>query len=263
MTERQPNPGFLRRLFVGWPHDIAVAAAFLTRLPFRPRWDGPDDLSQAARAFVVAGVLVGFIGGGALWLAAKADLHPLACALIGLLAAAVVTGALHEDGLADVADGLGATSRERRLEIMRDSRIGSYGVLALIFAVGIKAAILAGLPGPGLALGAFITAAALSRAVMPLCMATMRPAREDGLGHGAGRPDLADAVLGFAVAVLIAIALFGWIIGPSAVVAALVAMALGAWLAQARFGGYTGDVLGAVQQCAEVSVLIVIGAYLP
>jgi adenosylcobinamide-GDP ribazoletransferase len=258
----------ITRLFIGWPHDIAVAGAFLTRLPFRPKGNAggnahASDLSRAMRAFPLIGALVGGIAGGGLWLAAQADLHPLACAFIGLIIAAGVTGALHEDGLADVADGMGGYDRERRLEIMRDSRSGAFGVLALILAIGLKAAILAGLPGPGLAWGAFVAAAALSRAVMPVCMIILTPAREDGLGQGAGRPEMSEIAQALAIGGIVAIAVLGWGLGLGAMLAALAAVLLTGWLARARFGGYTGDVLGAVQQSAEIFILIVVGAILP
>jgi len=221
------------------------------------------DLAQAARAFPLVGLAVGGLAGGVMWLAAGTALGPLACALIGLAAAAWLTGALHEDGLADVADAMGGGSRERRLEIMRDSRIGTYGVVALILAVGLKAAVLSGLPGPGVAWAAFAAAHALSRAVMAPCMAWMAPARTDGLGHGAGRVDGPGMVQALALGGLAALVLLGWQAGLAAIAAAAAAAWVVARLARRRFGGYTGDVLGTVQQAAEVSVLIVVGGVIP
>ncbi len=258
----------ISRLLTDWPHDIAVAGAFLTRLPFRPkglvaRAAGMDALAHAARAFPVIGLLVGGIAGGALWLATRADIYTLPSVIIGLIVAALITGALHEDGLADLADGMGARSRERRLEIMRDSRIGAYGVLALIFSITLKAALLAGLPWPGLAWAAMVGAAVLSRAVMPLCMLVLPPARADGLGQGAGRPDGLVVAQSLGLGIVVAIALFGWAMGLAAIVAALLAFVIVGWLARSRLGGYTGDVLGALQQVAEVFILIVVGAILP
>lgn len=258
-----PKKSYAARLFLGWPRDIAIAAAFLTRLPLTPRWGGDDMLARSVRAFPLVGVVAGGFGGGALWLAAGAGLPPLAYAFIGLLAVVAITGGLHEDGLADVADGMGGYDRNRRLEIMRDSRIGAFGVLALIFAVGLKASVLAGLPGPGLAWGAIIAAAALSRAVMAPCMLMLKPARDGGLGHGAGRPSGLDAALGFGLGVAVAVGILGWGPGLGAAAAALSALFLTAWLARARFGGYTGDVLGAVQQTAEISVFVIVGVSLP
>ena len=112
----------------GWPADLFSAAAFLTRLPVPAAHVPTGGLAQAARAFPVVGAGVGAAAGGVLWLAAQAGLPPLVCALLALAAAALVTGALHEDGLADLADGLGGgRDREAKLRIMRDSRIGAFG----------------------------------------------------------------------------------------------------------------------------------------
>lgn len=260
-------PPLARRLFGGWPGDILRAGAFLTRLPFRPAVGagngGMADLAPAARAFPLIGLVIGGLGGGAIRLAAETGLSPLAAALVGLCVCAWLTGALHEDGLADMADAMGGGDTARRLEIMRDSRIGSYGVLALIFAVGLKAAALAGLPGPGVAWAALAAAAALSRAVMVPCMAWLRPARADGLGHGAGRPDGLVVALALGLGALAALALLGWAVGLAALAVALAAGFVVGRVARRRFGGYTGDVLGAAQQAAEISVLLVVGAFLP
>jgi len=261
LSDTQP-PTLASRLLAGWPGDILAAGAFLTRLPVRAA-SGMEALAAASRAFPLIGLVVGAVGGGALWLAAQADLHPLACGFAGLIAMAWLTGALHEDGLADFADGMGGRDKARRLEIMRDSRIGSYGVLALIFAVGIKAAILAGLQGPGIAWAALAGAAALSRAVMAPCMTLLRPARADGLGKSAGRPDGLVSVQSLGIGAIAAVSLFGWTLGIAALAAALAALLSVGWLARSRLGGYTGDVLGTVQQVAEIFILLVVGAILP
>ena len=247
-----------------WTRNIATAGSFLSRLPFRPSGDiQAEDLSSAVGAFPLIGLLIGGLCGSALWVADWAGLQPLACAFIGLLACVWITGALHEDGLADLADGLGGTNRDRRLAIMRDSRIGSFGVLALILTVGLKAAILAQLSEEGLGWSAMIVAAALSRSVMAPCMVLIPPARTDGLAYSAGRPDASGTAQALIFGAAISIAFFGW--GPSIVIlaGALLAMAIIAWLARSQLGGYTGDVLGAVQQTADVFILVVIGAMLP
>ena len=131
-------------------------------------------------------------------------LHPLACALIALAVSALVTGALHEDGLADVADGFGGGgNKAARLKIMRDSRIGTFGVLAVLFSVGIRAGIVAGLPGPGLGAAALIAAAALSRGFLPAAMHFMAPARKSGLAAKAGKPDREGWIKGLALGALL------------------------------------------------------------
>lgn len=241
--------------------DFAVAGAFLTRLPLRPSGVvGPGDLARAAWAFPLIGLIVGAAAGGALWAAAQWNLHPLLCALLGLAAAALLTGALHEDGLADFADGLGAGGdRARRLEIMRDSRIGTYGVLALVFSVGLRAGALAGIGGPGLALAAMLAAAMVSRGLLPMIMALTPPARADGLGHSAGRPGLVNALIALALAIVGATLFLEPDIAVTAVIAAVIAAAVVAILARRGIGGHTGDVLGAAQQVSEIAVLTAAG----
>ena len=256
------RPDLTTRLFTGWGRDLALAGAFLTRLPFRPKAPaGMAELAPASRAFPLIGLIVGAAAGALMWIAAAADLHPLACGFIGLAAAAWLTGALHEDGLADFADGIGVRDRDQRLEIMRDSRIGTFGVLALIFTIGIKAALLAGFLGPGLAWAALIAAAALSRAVLPAIMHRLAPARADGLGHGAGQPDGLTALTALGLGAATAFVCLGPAAGATAVLMAACAAGIVGWLARRRLGGYTGDVLGAAQQAAETAVFIAAGAF--
>jgi adenosylcobinamide-GDP ribazoletransferase len=167
-----------------------------------------------------------------------------------------VTGALHEDGLADVADGFGGgRTREAKLEIMRDSRIGTFGALALILALLARAGAIAALATPLAVASALVAAGAVSRAALPPVMTVLPLARADGLAAGAGRPHPTRAAAAVLVAALIALALLG-----QAAAAALVAGAgaafVVAWLARRQIGGHTGDVLGAVQQLTEIGVLL-------
>jgi len=266
MTDPFSNPEIplSERLFSDWGRDILVANGFLTRLPFRPVGGvAPGGLAQASRAFPIIGLIVGLIAGAGLMASAELDLHPLACALIGLALAALVTGGLHEDGLADVADGFGGgQDRDAKLRIMRDSRIGAFGVLALIFSIGIRAAILGGLPGPGLAAASLVGAAILSRAVLPVFMHRTPLARNDGLASEAGKPDLETAGIALGLGAIGGIVFLGLGAGIIAAIAVLGAAVAVAWLAQRQIGGYTGDVLGAAQQTAETALLIVAGAML-
>jgi len=249
----------------GWWGDCCVAGAFLTRLPF-PAVKGADNkgaLFGAARAFPLIGALVGVIAGAALMVAAKFDLHPLACAFIGLGVAALVTGALHEDGLADMADGFGGgASKTQKLKIMKDSRIGTFGVLAVVFSVVIRGAILGGLPGPGMAAAALIAAAALSRALLPAVMGFLDPARKSGLAARAGVPDDEGWVTALVLGVLFGFLCIGFWGGLLALVFGTAAVAVAGWLAERQIGGVTGDVLGAQQQVAEIAVLIAAAASL-
>lgn len=238
--------------------DVRIAMTFLTRIPVG--WvHGMEvgDLSRAAWSFPIIGIVVGALGGAALYGAAAMDLHPLACAFVGLAVMALVTGGLHEDGLADVADGFGGGGDKTRiLEIMRDSRIGSFGVLALVFGIGIRAAALSGVPGPGLAWITLIAAAVFSRAALPLIMAMMPAARSDGLSKGAGCPSKSGALIALGMGV---IALFALMPAKLVFVSIMVAIPLAGLIvlwAYRRLGGQTGDVLGAVQQTTEMSVII-------
>lgn len=215
------------------------------------------DLARAAWSFPIIGLIVGGFSGAAMYGAASLDLHPLACAVIGLGAMALMTGALHEDGLADVADGVGGgTDKVRILEIMRDSRIGSFGVLALIFSVGLRAGALAGMLGPGLAWAALIGAAMFSRGVLPMIMMMMPPARADGLSRGAGSPGLMICLMAFGLGLAGLIVTLRW---DQALLAIGIAVPLAGLLlfwAYLRLGGQTGDVLGAAQQVTEMAVLV-------
>jgi len=242
-----------------WLHDLKAAAIFFTRAPIVHSGELTlADLRRAWRAVPAVGALIGLVGGIVFALAHWLHLPALAGALLAVLATAGLTGALHEDGLADVADGLGGGDPDRRIEIMRDSRIGAYGALALAFSIGLRTAALAAIAGPGGAILALIAAHAISRAAIPAVMSRFPPASEEGLGAGAGTPERLAVAVGFAV-VLALIAL-----GPAAGVWALIAAAAAAIavaaLAQRLLRGYTGDVLGAVQQAAEIAVLLAAAA---
>ena len=240
--------------------DALLAAAFLTRLPVPARSDlPPGALARAGWAFPIAGAVVGGLGAATIWTTAGSGLHPLAAALLALAAMAIATGALHEDGLADFADGLGVHDRARRLEIMRDSRIGAFGVLALVFATGLKATALASLPGPGAAALVLIGAGALSRAAMVPTMRLIAPARKDGLGHGAGRPPAWAAALAVVLGLAALVPLWS-VFGPGIATLAAAALAAGlfaCWAMHAAVGGHSGDTLGAQQQLVEIAIYLV------
>jgi adenosylcobinamide-GDP ribazoletransferase len=235
--------------------DCKVALAFLTRLPMReePPW-GAADLAASVPWFPVVGAAIGLAGGLAYGLAVWLGLPPLPAAAVALVATIWATGALHEDGLADVADGLGGRTRKDKLAIMRDPRIGSYGALALVLALLARAGAIAAVAEPSAVAAALVAAGAGSRAALPAVMAALPPARLDGLAVSAGRPHPLRATAAILIAALLALILLG-----GAAPAALTAGALGALavalLVRRQIGGYTGDVLGAVQQLAEIGVL--------
>ena len=238
--------------------DVRTAIAFLTRLPVGAV---EGTLARACWAFPVAGLLVGAAGGGVFVVADAVDLPQSVAALLALAAMVLASGALHEDGLADMADGLGGgDTPERKLDIMRDSRSGVFGVLALIFSIALRAAAIHSLAGPGAALAALLVAAALSRGLLPGMMRVLPLASTGGLAAAAGRPEIGAAWLAALIGGLIALVLLGVATGGGAIVLAVAAVAATAALARRQIGGYNGDTLGAAQQVAEIAVLIVISA---
>lgn len=244
--------------------DVKTALLFCTRLPI------PNaapvigaDIARAGWAFPVAGAIVGLIAAGVYWLASLAGLPSLPAAGLTVAATLAVTGCLHEDGLADVADAFGGHTSERRLEIMRDSRVGTYGACALSMSLLLRTAALASIAAPAVAAPVLIAAHAAARAGMPLFMGLVPPARVDGLSVGVGRPlsmSIAAAVLLGAIALFIAL---GPAAGSCAIVLLAAALALLARLCIRQFGGQTGDVLGAAEQFGEIAILLVAAASLP
>ncbi|SFH68924.1 adenosylcobinamide-GDP ribazoletransferase [Albimonas pacifica] len=243
---------------------LCYALQFLTRLPIpsAAAGHGPDRLARAARWFPVAGALVG-LGAGLVFAAAALALPPLAAAALALAAGMALTGALHEDGLSDTLDGLGGGfTRERALEIMRDSRIGAYGAAGIGLGLLARAGALAAFaPMEGLA--ALVAAHAAGRAAMIPAIRFAGYARAEGAAASVagGMPGGAfpASVL---LAALVCGAAAGWA-GLAALAAAyLAATAVLARLLR-RLGGYTGDGLGAMEQAGEIAALLVLAALLP
>jgi adenosylcobinamide-GDP ribazoletransferase len=235
---------------------LHLAAVFLTRLPLPRLPQAPPPLAQAMAAFPVVGAGLGLLGWTVLAAAEGSGLPAEAAAILAVGALLLATGALHEDGLADVADGCGGATRARRLEILRDSRIGAYGVLALIVVLLLRVVALAEMPRLEDAGRALVVGGALGRAALPLAMRLCPPARADGLGAAAGVPGAATVIVALLVAGGVAA-----VAAPEHAVAAVVALlavtlalTLFAWR---RLGGYTGDVLGAVAVAVETAVLLV------
>lgn len=214
--------------------------------------------------FPVVGAVVGTIAGIALVLADAVRLPDLFCGLFALAIAAMVTGAFHEDGLADVADGFGGgNTREQRLEIMKDSRIGAFGTLTLIITLLARASLLAALLvlQPMAAILLVAGAAAFSRSLMVDLLWATRPARSNGLSAMAGQPSRATTLLALAIGGTFAGVSGSMVLSPEAGVLALVAgglaLAMVRALAMRKIGGQTGDVCGAGQIMAETAMLAV------
>jgi adenosylcobinamide-GDP ribazoletransferase len=247
-----------------WRDEFLAAFTFLTRLPLgRAQADAPQlSLADTSWAFPVVGLVIGAVGGIAYAIASALALPALAAALIAVASTALITGALHEDGLADTADGFGGgDTREAKLDIMRDSRIGTFGVIALILSIGLRTVAIADIATHWHVFVALIAAHALSRGVLPAALHRLDPARDDGLGAGAGRPEQNQVLIALAIALIIAVIAIGLHAGLSAaVVAAIIAAAIG-WLAQRQIGGQTGDVLGAIEQGAETAALLAAAAW--
>ncbi|UOM34646.1 adenosylcobinamide-GDP ribazoletransferase [Acuticoccus sp. I52.16.1] len=242
-----------------WRPALGAVIGFYSRLPVPI----PADVTLARCVWILPAATVviawpaAVAGGLAWWL----GLAPLAAALVASLALAVTTGALHEDGLADCADGFwGAATIGRRLEIMRDSRIGTYGVLALVGAVGLKAALLAQLfeRVGGWALVLFIAAAVAGRAVALFPWAGLPNARTGGLAASAGRPTGNDFRTAMLMALAITAVLTLWVSPLGFILAGLTAAGSAkavASLADAKIGGHTGDVIGAAVILGDLSYL--------
>ncbi|WP_127902450.1 adenosylcobinamide-GDP ribazoletransferase [Solirhodobacter olei] len=239
--------------------EARLALMLLTRLPMG-RLDPAPTLSAAAWAYPLAGAVVGAIAGLVYLLAQGLGLQPLPAVVLAVAAGVVATGGMHEDGLADLADGFGGGGdRARKLEIMRDSRVGSYGVIALCLALLLRVVLLAEvLPGHA-PLFFLLGLGALSRAPLPVLMRLLPAARPDGLGRsaslqiGAGQAGAA-VLVGLVLALLFLPGFF------CPVFAAAAATALTGLLARRQIGGFTGDVLGAAQIAAELAALLALAA---
>ena len=235
---------------------MRTALAFLTRLPVRL----PDDpsLNRAAIFFPVVGLLVGALA-AATRAAADQILPPIPATLLAIAAAAILTGALHEDGLADVADAVGAhVTKERRLEILKDPRVGTFGALALILVTALIATSVAALDTEDAA-RTLIVAHVLSRAAILPVSRALKPAKPGGAGSllrvGTG-PALAAVAIGGAIALAVA-----WPAGAAALAAAALATAVTIAVLAKAIGGITGDGYGATAKLAELAVCLTLCAW--
>lgn len=238
---------------------LLAAVQFMTRLPMPDRAWNPARMAATPRWYPMVGVLVGAVAGLAFWLAAQL-FPPGLAALISTGVGMLVTGCLHEDGFADVCDGLGGgVTRERKLEIMRDSRLGTYGAAGLGLMLGAKVLSLAALP-PGTVPLVLVAGHAASRASSVLVIATSRYLREAGAGASVAR-GVAPASLAVALGTAgLAVAALAFGLPAGALLGGGAGLALGHVLMRRAFerplGGYTGDCLGAVQQTSEIGFIL-------
>lgn len=255
------------------PSEIGVAVAelksasiFLTRVP--PRYLGANatavpDFRHGARVFPIVGALVGLAGGVVLFAADLLHVPAVVGAALAVATTVLLTGGLHEDGLADAADSLGGATTEKKLAIMDDSRVGTYGALALAFSVLIRVAALGSLAvavGPVRAGLVLIAAEAVSRAAMVRLWHDLPAARTGGLSNDTGAPDQNAMLVALAAAAVIAVILALPAVGlwPTILAGALAIIATYAVIriTARTLGGRTGDTLGACQQVAVAAFLI-------
>ncbi|VAV99309.1 Cobalamin synthase [hydrothermal vent metagenome] len=243
--------------------DVAAAFMLLTRFPITWENHSPEapDLNRSLWAYPVVGLVIGLVGALVLAVADRAGLPSVLAVLSAVTVMILATGAFHEDGLADVADGFGGgLGREKKLEIMRDSRIGTYGGLALIISMGLRVGSLGSLTlFHGVT--AIIGAAMISRLMIIIGLFILPPARTDSLAAGAGKPKVNSLGAASLITGIFMVLTLGLPMTLLVSVTAVLAMGIMAVIATRQIGGYTGDVLGAIQQVTEIAVLMALSAY--
>jgi adenosylcobinamide-GDP ribazoletransferase len=248
-----------------WGRQLGAAFGLLTRLPLGRALPAPDAVDYAASvwAYPVVGLVVGASAGAVYGLAMWLGMAPWLAAGWALVASVLVTGGLHEDGLADCADGLGGGSVARRLEIMRDSRIGSYGAIGLVLAFALRLAGLVSLTAPWRVMAALMVAGAFGRAAMVVVQRSTVFARTDGLATRVGVVPAMSALLAGAIALVAAVVLVPFWVAVLAGIISYGAARLWARYITARLGGHTGDTLGAIEIITEILVLSLLASAWP
>jgi len=238
-----------------WIHSIQRGLGFFTRLP-SGHYD-PAALGESAAVFPVIGLIIGALASLFIAFATFIHLPPTIGILLGISAAIIITGGLHEDGLADTADALGARGdREKRILILKDSRIGAFGAIALILALLIKLETLSGLPSSWHTMTYFICAHILGRGILPTVMRSAPLMSNEGMAAAAGQPSVTAARTALIISFILVLLLMGPVKSIVAFGAAILTGLLLIRIAYRIFGGYNGDVLGAIEQCVELAVLI-------
>lgn len=249
----------------GWRTDILAALQFFSRLPVPAHFHGSHDFGPALRAAPIAGAVIGAMAGVVLVVLLWLGMAPGLAAGFAVAALVVSTGAMHEDALADVADGFGGgQTRDRKLEIMRDSRTGTYGAAAVMLSLLLRWAAIAAFAEAN---GAFaflvlVAAGAVSRGYAVLVPRRIPAARGDGLGVSAGVLSSSAAIQTIVIFVAAALLLAGPVAGFGWTVLALLfawgVMRASCRLAMQQIAGHTGDVIGATQQAVEVVFLAIL-----
>jgi adenosylcobinamide-GDP ribazoletransferase len=242
-------------------HELAGAITFMTRLPV-PGVDPRIPLHRLAAWFPISGLLVGALAAGAYWLAGAAGLPPAVAAFAAILVEVAATGGIHLDGLADMADGLGGGTPERRLEIMKDPRLGSFGGIALVLALGGRGVLLAALPGSR-AIASLVLVHAVCRWAPVWALARYPYARAGG---GTGSAFSGAGWREVLLATVTPLPAVWWLGGVGGLVvfgvSALAGVCATAFAAR-KLGGITGDVCGAVIEVSLLAGLLVLTSRLP
>ncbi len=257
------HSGILAGRIARLPGDTIDCLNFFSRIPVRHlkrQTEQPTEFRIAAGAWPLVGLVIALAPAGVLLLAGLAAIPPVISATLSVAFLIALTGALHEDGLADVVDGFGGgRNREDKLAIMRDSRLGTYGALALVVTLIVRVSGIATIlsVNPPAAFAAIIAVAVASRSLALVHWHALLPAREDGLAANAGRPDRQALFVGLAIgipALVLLLPFAGWQVIFAAAIASLGVVAF-TRLARQQIGGHTGDTIGAAQQIAEVLLL--------
>ncbi|WP_306256621.1 adenosylcobinamide-GDP ribazoletransferase [Pararhizobium sp. IMCC21322] len=259
--EQGPAKGILA-LLRAVPGDFLVCLTFFTRLPAFLSVDHTRPMSRAAQMFPAIGLVIGIIGALVLSFGTMLQLPYYLISVLTITAMIIATGALHEDGLADMIDGFGGGhDRERKLEIMKDSHIGTYGVLALLLSQVMRVILLASLlpRGLDLAITVLLAAQMISRGYSMFLWAGLPPARSNGLSKQAGQPQRRALVMAL---VTTSVALLCLLLPNLNIIAILFATALSGLvsylmivLCRGQIGGQTGDTIGATQQLCDLAFM--------
>ncbi len=242
--------------------EIRIAVSLSTIWPVGPTHQLDNgEVARASWALPVAGLAVGLAGAVVYAVARRIGLPTDPAAVLALVVTILATGAIHEDGLADTADGIGGgKGSDERLEIMRDSRIGTYGSCALALSILLRWSALATIAGPASVAAALLVSHAAARAQLPVFMWLVPPARADGLSAGAGQAPSQSALIAVGLGFLCLV--FGLGLGKAILGLMLLSLVgLGwAWFVTRQVGGQTGDILGALEQLGEIVILLMAAA---
>lgn len=234
-----------------------LALMLLTRLPAGNLDSNVPKLASAVWFFPIIGIPIGLLVGLTYIGTYNLGVSPILASILAFCIGILVTGAMHEDGLADCADGFGGgQNKQTKLTIMRDSRIGSFGVLALIFIIFTRIVSLSNLPPHQEVLFAVIALAMISRLVMVCSLFFLTPARDEGLGKDAGEPSITSLVAAAFICVPI-VFLCGLYMVACLTIMILIAVLFG-WLVKSQIGGQTGDTCGAAQLITETAGYILL-----